>query len=75
MDVETYTRSVTIRDAVIELVDSHPGLGRMDLIRDLMDMGITEEEAQEGISTLMFLGIIQRVHNGRRFTFWPGVRG
>lgn len=75
MDVDAYTRSVTIRDAVIELVDSHPGLGRMDLIRDLMDMGITEEEAQEGISTLMFLGIILRVHNGRRFTFWPGVRG
>lgn len=74
MDVETYNRSVTIRDAVIELVGSHPGLGRMDIIRDLTGMGITEEEAQESISTLMFLGMIRRIHNGRMFTFWPGAR-
>lgn len=64
-------RSVRIRDDVRAVVEHNPGLNRWEVSRQLAHTDAREEEVMDALSTLAYLGIIDKHHNGRCMTYWP----
>lgn len=71
---EMVKRSVRIRDDVQAVVNQNPGLNRWQISEHLAFTDAREEEVMDALSTLTYLGRVEKHHNGRCMTYWPPKR-